>query len=53
MTDLYVTNKERCDYRMYLFMAQVRDKIDKTSFQASAHLLIAWNHSPPSSSKSH
>jgi len=43
VTDFHVTNEERPDYRMYLFMAQVRDKIDKGPFQASAHLLIARN----------
>lgn len=43
VTDLHVTNEERPDNRMYLFMAQVRDKIDKGPFQTSAYLLIAWN----------
>ena len=35
VTDLHVTDEERRDYRMYLFMAQVRDKI---SFQVSTPL---------------
>jgi hypothetical protein len=37
VTGLHVTNEERCDHRMYLFMAQVRDKIDKAPFQVSAY----------------
>ena len=50
VTDLHVTDEERCGRRMYLFMSQVGDEIDKIPFQV---LTDSLEPTPPSSFKYH